>query len=183
MNRKVTYKGQTYSTDKMRNLNEVELDRIFESVYGVRNSEFRFEEVNHDYKIFVKTRADGIEISKFLLSLKSIIEQELGLKRRNSPYNGTRRSGRNSVGQVSLEEAIKNVFDFKPINALRADRPIALCSARALQLLGNAQHAAPRPVCGRWRSCQHPSGQPARCCGRRSCRERESSPAERSCVS
>ena len=137
LNRKVTYKGQTYSTDKMRNLNEVELDRIFESVYGVRNSEFRFEEVNHDYKIFVKTRADGIEISKFLLSLKSIIEQELGLKRRNSPYNGTRRSGRNSVGQVSLEEAIKNVFDFKPINALRADRPIALCSARALQLLGN----------------------------------------------
>jgi hypothetical protein len=137
LNRKLAYKGQGYSTDKMRNLSESELDRVFESIYGVRNSEFRFEEINYTYKIFVKSRSEGIDIGKFLVSLKSILDQELGLKRRNSSQNGTRRPNRNTIAPVSLEEAIKTVFDFKPINALRVDRPIALCSARALQLLGN----------------------------------------------
>jgi hypothetical protein len=135
LNRKLAYKGQRYSTDKMRDLDENELDRIFEPVYGVRNSEFRFEEVNGDYKIFVKSRTEGIAIDKFLVTLKNIIDQSLGLRRKNT--DGTRRNERNAVGQVSLEDAIKTVFDYKPINALRVDRPIALCSARALQLLGN----------------------------------------------
>ena len=136
LNRKLPSRTQGYSTDKMRDLGEVELDRIFESVYGVRNSEFRFELVNSDYRIFVKTRTEGIPIEKFMISLKQIFDQELGLRRKGSS-NTTRRNERGGIAHVSLEDSIKSVFDFKPINALRVDRPIALCSARALQLLGN----------------------------------------------
>jgi len=136
LNRKLPSRTQGYSTDKTRDLGEAELDRIFESVYGVRNSEFRFELVGSEYRIFVKTRAEGIPIEKFMVSLKQIFDQELGLRRKGSS-NTTRRNERGGIAHVSLEDSIKSVFDFKPINALRVDRPIALCSARALQLLGN----------------------------------------------
>ena len=146
LNRKLLSRTQTYSTDKMRDLTESELDRALESVYGVQYSEFRFELVNNEYKIFVKTRTDGIPIDKFMVSLKSILDQELGLKRKGMNSNYTRRNERGGISHVSLEDSIKKVFEFKPINALRTERPISLCPARALQLLGNDMGATFTPA-------------------------------------
>lgn len=135
LNRTLLTRGQTYSTDKTRDLTDSDLDRIFEKIFDVRNSEFRFEEIGREYKIFVKTRSEGIPVDKFMTTLKGILDEELGLKRRGQT-NYTRRNERGIVA-TSYDENIKAVFDPEPINALRTRRPIPMCSALAFKLLGN----------------------------------------------
>jgi hypothetical protein len=135
LNRTLLTRGQTYPTDKTRDLTDSELSSIFEKIFDVRNSEFRFEEVGREWQIFVKTRSEGIPVSKFIVTLKSIFDEELGLKRRGQT-NYTRRNERGIV-TASYDENIKAVFDPEPINALRTRRPIPMCSALAFKLLGN----------------------------------------------
>lgn len=129
------YARERYSTDRLLDLREGDLDRVFEAEFGVRESEFLILSANSDFEI--RTNRGDISIKDFLKVIKAIVEDRLGIRSRKR--NETRRN--TGLGTLSLDNNIQAALGLDAMKVIRenppANRPLNLCSARALQLLGN----------------------------------------------
>jgi hypothetical protein len=129
------YARERYPTDRLIDLREGDLDRVFNEEFGVRESEFLINSANNDFEI--RTNRGDISVKDFLKAIKSIIEDKLGIRSRRR--NETRRN--TPLGTLSLDNNIQAALGLDAMKVIRenppANRPLNLCSARALQLLGN----------------------------------------------
>ena len=136
INRK--YARERYSTDRLIDIPEGGLERVFYDEFGVRDSEFPIAQLSKE-TFQIRTSRGDISVKDFLTGIKTIIEDKLGFRSRRR--NETRRN--TALGTLSLDNNIQAVLGLEPMKIIRenppANRPLNLCSARALQLLGNKQ--------------------------------------------